>query len=121
MDNRRQAGARFASLDRVTDRVTAPAEGRSEICVPLADLKGTVRSLGAVADRLAGATRRVGGLDLREAGDLTLELDAFADHWAHGVRTLRSSVEALRSGLEEVTDAYERHEHELARRFAGRG
>lgn len=90
-------------------------------CVPLADLASTVTALGLVSDRLAGATRRVGCLDRHEAGLLATELDSFAHHWDHGVRTLRQSVDALHSGLAEVHDAYTRHERELAARFGGHG
>ena len=90
-------------------------------CVPLHDLAATVAALGHVSDRLGGATRRVASLDRNEAGRLVGERESFADHWDHGVRTLRRSVDALPAGLAQVHDSYVRHEHELAARFGGHG
>ena len=90
-------------------------------CVPLPDLAATVAALGHVSDRLGGATRRLGSLDRSEAGLLVGELESFAEHWDHGVRTLRRSVDALHAGLSQVHDSYLRHERELAARFGGHG
>jgi len=88
-----------------------------QICVPLADLAGTARALALVEERLAGATRRVGSLDLQEAGFVAPDLESFADHWDHGVTTLRHGVGALRTALEQVRDAYDSHERELVAHF----
>ena len=114
MDNRKQPPADRASLRWVTDTHTPPT-----LCVRLPDLQQTVTSLGAVEDRLAGATRRVGGLGPAEAGDVGPDLDAFADHWEHGVSTLRHGVAALRTALEQVHSAYAAHEHGLVEQLGG--
>lgn len=110
MDNATQAERDFASLRRVTD---------STLCVRLSDLEETVRALAAVEDRLAGATRLVAGLDVSEAGDIAFDLRHFADHWEHGVTTLRRGVGALRTALHEVHEAYASHEHQLVEQLGG--
>jgi len=91
----------------------------TQLSVHLPDLQTTVRSLAGIDDRLAAAHRRVAGLEGSEAGAVAGELEAFADHWAHGVRTLRQHVGALHAALADVHDAYHRHEHDLVRQLTG--
>jgi hypothetical protein len=90
-----------------------------QLCVRLPDLEQTVAALADVEDRLGSTTRRVGGLEAREAGFVASDLEAFADHWEHGVTTLRRSVGALRTGLAEVAHAYRSHEQGLAHQLGG--
>jgi hypothetical protein len=85
-----------------------------QLCVRLCDLEHTLSALAVVEDRLGSATRRVGGLDPADAGFIWPDLEAFADHWQHGVTTLRTGVETLRTGLSEAVHAYQNHERGLA-------
>jgi hypothetical protein len=88
-------------------------------CVRLPDLLATVDGLAEVASGLAAATGRVSGLPPEEAGDLVAALAGVADHWEHGVGTLRRGVTALHDALREVHDAYARHDGQLADRLGG--
>ena len=111
MDNRGRGFRGRASLRGVTDH--------HQLCVRLCDLEHTVSALAVVADRLGSATGRVGGLDPAEAGFVWPDLEGFADHWEHGVTTLRHGVETLRTGLSEAVHAYRTHEAGLAEQLGG--
>ncbi|MCU1599535.1 MAG: hypothetical protein JWO22_244 [Frankiales bacterium] len=91
----------------------------TRLCVRLPDLQATVAGLASVHDRLGDATHRVGDPGADQAGFVAPDLAAFADHWAHGVRTLHQHVGALRTALAEVHDAYAAHEADITRQLSG--
>ncbi len=112
MDNLGRPGADPANLRSMTD---------AQLCVRLPDLQTTLSSLAAVEDRLGGATSRVRDVGGDEAGFVAVELEAFADHWAHGVTTLHQHLAALRTALAEVHHAYATHEAAIADGLTGAG